>query len=33
MWDVRDVEYLGCGMLGVWGIREVLSSRCVMFTM
>ena len=33
MWNIWDVGCSGCGMLGVWEIREALSSRCVMFTM
>ena len=28
MWDVRDLECLGCGMFAVWDIRDV---RCGMF--
>ena len=34
MWDVRDVGYLGCGMLGMWDVRDVGClgcSRCGMF--
>ena len=31
MWDVGDVECLGCGMLVMWNVRDVGCSACGMW--
>ena len=31
MWNVRDVECLGCGMFEMWNVRDVGCSGCRMW--
>ena len=33
MWDVEDVDMLGCGILGMWNIGDVGCWRFVMLGM